>query len=77
LVSLEARILAVADAYEAMTSDRPYRAAMPAQAARQELLRHRGTQFDAAVVDALLCALTLADNLPVLRHASFAPVGQD
>ena len=44
-VSLEARILAVADAYEAMTSDRPYRAAMPAQAAREELLRHRGTQL--------------------------------
>jgi diguanylate cyclase (GGDEF)-like protein/putative nucleotidyltransferase with HDIG domain len=74
-VSLEARILAVADAYEAMTSDRPYRAAMPAQAAREELLRHRGTQFDAAVVDALLRALKLADNLAVEGHASFASVG--
>jgi HD-GYP domain-containing protein (c-di-GMP phosphodiesterase class II) len=48
---------------------------MPAQAARDELLRHRGTQFDAAVVDALLRALKLADNLAVESHASFASVG--
>jgi diguanylate cyclase (GGDEF)-like protein len=74
-VSLEARILAVADAYEAMTSDRPYRAAMPAQAAREELLRHRGTQFDPAVVDALLRALKLVDNLAVESQDSFASVG--
>jgi diguanylate cyclase (GGDEF)-like protein len=68
-ISLEARILAVADAYEAMTSDRPYRAAMPAQAAKQELLRHRGTQFDPTVIDTLLDALNLADNLPIeLTH---------
>jgi putative nucleotidyltransferase with HDIG domain len=72
-ISLESRVLSVADAYEAMTSDRPYRAAMPAQAAREELIGHRGTQFDATVVDALLCALNLADNLAVERHASFAP----
>jgi diguanylate cyclase (GGDEF)-like protein len=72
-VSLEARILAVADAYEAMTSDRPYRAAMPAQAAKEELLRHRGTQFDTTVVDTLLDALNLAaDNLPIEPHASLA-----
>jgi diguanylate cyclase (GGDEF)-like protein len=73
-IPLEARVLSVADAYEAMTSDRPYRAAMPAQEAREELLRHRGTQFDAAVVDALLCALDLADHRPVERHAVLAPV---
>jgi diguanylate cyclase (GGDEF)-like protein len=62
-ISLEARILAVADAYEAMTSDRPYRVGMPTQAAKQELLRHRGTQFDASVIDALLDGLNLADKL--------------
>jgi two-component system cell cycle response regulator len=71
-ISLEARILAVADAYEAMTSDRPYRDAMPAQAAKQELLRHRGTQFDSTVIDSLLDALNLADNLPIEPHASLA-----
>ncbi len=68
-ISLEARILAVADAYEAMTSGRPYRIAMSAQAAKQELLRRRGTQFDATVIDTLLDALNLADDLPIeLTH---------
>jgi len=56
-VSLEARILAVADAYEAMTSDRPYRAALGPAAARAELERHAGGQFDPDVVRALLAVL--------------------
>jgi diguanylate cyclase (GGDEF)-like protein/putative nucleotidyltransferase with HDIG domain len=73
-VSLEARILSVADAFEAMTSDRPYRARMPAQAAREELLAHRGTQFDTTVVDALLQALDNADGPPGKRHAALVPV---
>jgi diguanylate cyclase (GGDEF)-like protein len=62
-VSLEARILAVADSYEAMTTDHPYRAALPNQAARDELSRHRGTQFDGVVVDALIRVLDLADDM--------------
>jgi HD-GYP domain-containing protein (c-di-GMP phosphodiesterase class II) len=62
-VSLEARILAVADSYEAMTTDHPYRAALPQKAARDELGRHRGTQFDGIVVDALVRGLDLADDL--------------
>jgi diguanylate cyclase (GGDEF)-like protein/putative nucleotidyltransferase with HDIG domain len=49
-IPLEARILAVADAYEAMTRDRPYREALDAAAAREELRRHAGTQFDPAVI---------------------------
>jgi diguanylate cyclase (GGDEF)-like protein/putative nucleotidyltransferase with HDIG domain len=56
-IPLEARILSVADAYEAMTSDRAYRAAMPPEAAREELRRNAGTQFDARVVEAFLAAL--------------------
>jgi diguanylate cyclase (GGDEF)-like protein/putative nucleotidyltransferase with HDIG domain len=56
-VPLEARILCVADAYEAMTSDRPYRAAMPASDAAGELRRGAGTQFDELVVEALLRAV--------------------
>ncbi len=49
-----ARIIAVADTYEAMTSDRAYRAALtPAEAIRQ-LRESAGTQFDPAVVDALI-----------------------
>ncbi len=56
-IALEARIVAVADAYEAMTSDRPYRDSIGYEAALAELRRHAGTQFDAAVVNALIDAL--------------------
>jgi diguanylate cyclase (GGDEF)-like protein/putative nucleotidyltransferase with HDIG domain len=53
-IALEARVIHVADAYVAMTMDRPYRAAMDCEEAVAELERHRGTQFDADVVDTLL-----------------------
>jgi HD-GYP domain-containing protein (c-di-GMP phosphodiesterase class II) len=56
-IPLESRILAVADAYEAMIADRPYRTGMPAEAARTELERCSGTQFDDLVVAAFLAAL--------------------
>jgi diguanylate cyclase (GGDEF)-like protein len=52
-IALESRIIHVADAFVAMTLDRPYRRAMSHQQALAELLRHRGTQFDADAVDAL------------------------
>ena len=55
-ISLEARILAVADAYEAMTTDRPYRAGMPSELASAELFRCAGSQFDPKVVDAFVRA---------------------
>jgi len=57
-IPLEAKILAVADAYEAMTADRPYRSALGDPFARTELLRCAGSQFDDRVVSALLAALT-------------------
>jgi diguanylate cyclase (GGDEF)-like protein/putative nucleotidyltransferase with HDIG domain len=53
-IPLEAAILAAADAYEAMTADRPYRRSIGEAAARAELRRHAGTQFDAHVVRAFL-----------------------
>jgi diguanylate cyclase (GGDEF)-like protein len=56
-IPVEARILAVADAYEAMISNRPYRRGMAPADAQAELARCRGTQFDGAVVDAFLGAL--------------------
>src|SRR3954468_23099422 len=56
-IPLEPRILAVADAYEAMTSDRTYRMAIAKQSARAELLRCAGTQFDPRLVAAFLAAL--------------------
>jgi diguanylate cyclase (GGDEF)-like protein/putative nucleotidyltransferase with HDIG domain len=51
-IPLEGRILAVADAYEAMTADRPYRKALSEGEARAELHRGAGTQFDPDVVAA-------------------------
>ena len=43
-----------ADTIDAMTTDRPYRAALDATSVRKELLRFRGTQFDPQICDALL-----------------------
>lgn len=45
-IPLEARIIAIADAYDAMTSDRPYRRAMDKEAAVMELIKESGKQFD-------------------------------
>jgi diguanylate cyclase (GGDEF)-like protein/putative nucleotidyltransferase with HDIG domain len=56
-LALEPRILAVADAYEAMTSDRSYRDSIGHDAARAELRRCAGSQFDRQVVEAFLAAL--------------------
>ena len=56
-VPLESRVILVADAFEAMTSDRPYRRGRSEREAFGELERHVGTQFDAACVDALRRAL--------------------
>lgn len=61
-IPLEAKILSVADAYEAMTADRVYRASIGEEAAREELRRCSGTQFDAEVVEAFLAALAAAES---------------
>jgi HD-GYP domain-containing protein (c-di-GMP phosphodiesterase class II) len=51
---LVSRIICCCDAYDAMTTDRPYRRALPHEAALAELRTNRGTQFDPQIVDALL-----------------------
>ena len=51
---VEARVLAVSDAYEAMTSERPYRPARSPEEAAEELRRGADRQFDGDVVEALL-----------------------
>jgi len=53
-IPLGARIFAVADALDAMTSDRPYRKALPFDVAREEIARESGHQFDPAVVHSFL-----------------------
>jgi putative two-component system response regulator len=61
-ILLEARIIAVADVYEAMTTHRPYRPAHSAQEAIDELTAGRGTRYDAKVVDA---CLEVVEHLPL------------
>ncbi|MCX7730575.1 MAG: HD domain-containing protein, partial [Candidatus Caldatribacterium sp.] len=56
-IPLESRILAVVDAFEAMTSDRPYRRAMGIDEALEELKRSSGTQFDPRVVQAMVALI--------------------
>jgi putative nucleotidyltransferase with HDIG domain len=53
-IPLGARIFPVVDTFDAMTSDRPYRKALPTQVAMTEILKYSGTQFDPRVVEAFL-----------------------
>ena len=66
------RILAVADAYSAMTTDRPYRKAMSHEEAEAELIRWSSTQLDPALVQAFLSALEADDTLAGKRAAGAA-----
>jgi diguanylate cyclase (GGDEF)-like protein len=61
-IPLESRVILVADAFEAMTSDRPYRLAPGQSFAVRELGRHAGTQFDPCVVEALTRVLARAGD---------------
>ena len=79
-IPLCGRIVAVADAFDAMTHDRPYRAAMPAREALAEIETERNAHFDATVVDAFVAAYpdieaSLSDNVAVhaAEAASSAP----
>jgi len=64
-IPLEARIIFVADSFEAMTSDRPYRAGMPVEDAIAELRRCKGGQFEPEIVETL-ARLVDEGSLPVL-----------
>jgi HD-GYP domain-containing protein (c-di-GMP phosphodiesterase class II) len=61
-VQLGAHILAVADSYDAMTTDRPYRSGMPPWKAMEELERCTGTQFDPEVVACFKSTLVHSDG---------------
>ncbi|MFY9265244.1 MAG: HD-GYP domain-containing protein [Solirubrobacterales bacterium] len=75
-IPLPSRIVLACDAFHAMTSDRPYRAAMEVSEARAELSRHAGTQFDPNVVDALQRALDAGAFEPTTPSAAPAePAG--
>lgn len=61
-IPLLSRIICVADSYDSMTSDRPYRAALSEKHAVAELRKHSGTQFDPAVVESFLVAERVMKN---------------
>jgi HD-GYP domain-containing protein (c-di-GMP phosphodiesterase class II) len=62
-IPLEARVLAVADAFDAMTSDRPYRPALSREEALAEVERCSGTQFDPEIVRIFLDLFAEAEEL--------------
>jgi putative two-component system response regulator len=77
-IPLPARIVAIADAYDAMTSDRPYRRALSQETAIDELKRFSGVQFDPVLVKEFLCIVESADvDLQVLAEAVAAPSGDE
>jgi HD-GYP domain-containing protein (c-di-GMP phosphodiesterase class II) len=63
-IPLGARIIAVADAFQAMVSARPYRKGRPVEEALAELRRCRGTQFDPFVVDTFLRSIQSLGGQP-------------
>ena len=84
-ISLAARIVAVADAFDVITSTRSYKQALSPEFARAEIATHAGTQFDPVVVRALLSVslgrlrwimgpLSWLAQIPVLASVSAAPV---
>jgi two-component system, cell cycle response regulator len=68
-IPLEAKIIAVADAYEAMTADRVYRSGIGSKPARVELLRCAGTQFDSRVTAAFMAVLDAIEREPDVELA--------
>jgi putative nucleotidyltransferase with HDIG domain len=71
-IPLNARVVAVADAFDAMTSHRPYRPAMAAEQAFLELIRKAGSHFDPACVQAFLRARTQIETMLKTESAASA-----
>ncbi|HEX9890806.1 MAG TPA: HD domain-containing phosphohydrolase [Actinomycetota bacterium] len=69
-IPLSARIFSVVDAYDAMTSDRPYRRAMPVEQAVEQIVQGSGTHFDPEVVEAFLVMMEDATHLDPANLAS-------
>jgi putative nucleotidyltransferase with HDIG domain len=72
-IPIGARIFAVADCYDAMTSDRPYRKALGPERAREEIARCAGTQFDPRCADAFL-SIPAPALVELARHTDVLPV---
>ena len=66
-IPINARIICIADAYDAMSSDRPYRMALSHDEAIEELKMHSGTQFDPIIVLAFITMMANTDSV-LLNH---------
>jgi HD-GYP domain-containing protein (c-di-GMP phosphodiesterase class II) len=71
-IPLSARIFSVCDAFDAMTSDRPYRRALPFERAVEQIVAGTGTQFDPAMADAFV-SITDLEALHASLHTRIAP----
>ena len=71
-IPLGARVIAVADAFDTMTTDRPYRTAMSDEAAVREIARCSGSQFDPAVVNAFMRSIGVS-RVPAVREMLLQP----
>lgn len=74
-IPLGARMFSVADSFDAMTADRPYRRGMDAVSAREEIMRHSGTQFDPGVVEAFM-RVPLERLLRIAPHEATQPIAE-
>ncbi len=68
-IPIESRIIGVVDAFDSMTSDRPYRKGFAPELALGELKKHAGTQFDPRIVQAFLAAYEQGEIQPILATA--------
>ncbi len=67
-IPIGSRIFVLADTFDAMTSDRPYRAALSVEASREEIIRCSGTQFDPRCVQAFLLAFEKIVEIRFTEH---------
>ena len=72
-IPLGVRILAVADTYDAMVTDRPYRKRLPLEVAKAELVKNKGKLFDPAVVDAMLQVIAEREERQASRDGGSTP----
>lgn len=72
-IPLSARLLTVADVYDVLTSQRPYKAALSKDAARERLLLGSGTHFDPTIIQAFLQLLDTTPNFTLPPHVCATP----
>ena len=75
-IPIEARIIAIADAVEAMASDRPYRRALSYKKIEEELKRNSGTQFDPMIIETMMQILHERNEYPLVNSAEKLTVEQ-